>query len=223
MVKSGKHEYTVWPKEEEFFVSETEATENGIYIRLERDDVYSVGWYFENKSGGMTDADGTALEVGKNIAYVNLSYDPQSPVLTATLTADARIYVNGIEPDEPAVPAVYAPILKQYHVVHLAGELDIYITDSNGTKVYEGHNPEIFTDHSSPIQNRKGFLKSGGVTIYSLIVNRAGIDLNSLYPLLAGAMILGIGQIICFWAHGGFQNIEYRNLHNSSYLVIAKK
>ena len=70
--------------------------------------------------GGMTNADGTVLEVGKNIfldndvfytasnmerpvpvmltfsdkdgktiAHVNLSYDPESPVLTATLTADA--------------------------------------------------------------------------------------------------------------------------------------
>ena len=145
-VKSGEHEYTVWPQEDEFFVSDTEVTENGIYVRLERSDVYSVSWYFENKSGGMTNADGTALEVrkniyldndvfytaanlerpipvmltfsdkdGKTIAHVNLSYDPQSPVLTATLTADARIYVNGIEPDEPAVPAVYEPILKQYH------------------------------------------------------------------------------------------------------------
>lgn len=29
------------------------------------------------------------------------------------------------------------------YVVYLDGELDIYITDSNGTVVYEGHNPEI--------------------------------------------------------------------------------
>ena len=29
------------------------------------------------------------------------------------------------------------------YVVHLDGELDIYITDSKGTSVYEGHNPEI--------------------------------------------------------------------------------
>ena len=145
VVKSGDHEYTVWPQEDEFFVSETEATENGIYVHLERSDVYSVSWYFENKSGGMTNADGTALEVGKNIylnndvfytasnlerpvpvmltfsdkkgetiAHVNLSYDSVSPVLTATLTADARIYVNGIDVDEPAVPAVYEPILQQY-------------------------------------------------------------------------------------------------------------
>ena len=145
VVRSGEHEYTVWPQEAEFFVNEAEATENGIYVRLERSDVYSVGWYFENKSGGMTNADGTALEVGKNIfldndvfytasnlersvpvmltfsdkdgktiAHVNLSYDPESPVLTATLTADARIYVNGIEPEKLAVPVVYEPILKQY-------------------------------------------------------------------------------------------------------------
>ena len=29
------------------------------------------------------------------------------------------------------------------YVVHLDGELDIYITDSSGTAVYEGHDPEI--------------------------------------------------------------------------------
>ena len=121
VVKSGEYEYAVWPQEYEFFVSEAEATENGIYVRLECGDVYSVGWYFENKSGGMTNADGTALEVGNNIyldndvfytasnlghpipvmltfsdkdgktiAHVNLSYDPQAPVLTVTLTADAK-------------------------------------------------------------------------------------------------------------------------------------
>jgi len=131
VVKSGEHEYTVWSKEDEFFVSEAEATKNGIYVRLERSDVYFVSWYFENESGGMTNADGTALAVGKNIyldndifyaamnlecpvpvmltfsdkkgetiAHVNLSYDSESPVLTATLTADARIYVNGIEMED---------------------------------------------------------------------------------------------------------------------------
>ena len=145
VVKSGEHEYTVWPQEAEFFVNEAEATENGIYVCLERDEVYSVSWYFENKSGGMTNADGTALEVSKNIfldnevfytasnlerpvpvmlvfsdkdgetiAHVNMNYNPESPVLTATLTADARIYVNGIEPEKLAVPVVYEPILKQY-------------------------------------------------------------------------------------------------------------
>ena len=58
VVKSGEHEYTVWLKEEELFVDDAEATENGIYIRLERSDVYSVSWYFENKGGGITNADG---------------------------------------------------------------------------------------------------------------------------------------------------------------------
>ena len=51
---------------------------------------------------------------GETIAHVNINYNPESPVLTATLTADARIYVNGIEPEKLAVPVVYEPILKQY-------------------------------------------------------------------------------------------------------------
>lgn len=41
-----------------------------------------------------------------------------------------------------------------------------------------------------------GIIKIGGVTIYGLIVNREGIDLNSLYPLMTGAMIICIGQAI---------------------------
>lgn len=34
VVKSDEHEYAVWPQEDEFLVTETEATENGIYVRL---------------------------------------------------------------------------------------------------------------------------------------------------------------------------------------------
>lgn len=41
-----------------------------------------------------------------------------------------------------------------------------------------------------------GIFKIGGVTIYGLIVNRAGIDLNSLYSLMTGAMIVCIGQAV---------------------------
>lgn len=41
-----------------------------------------------------------------------------------------------------------------------------------------------------------GILKIGCVTIYGLIVNRAGIDLNSLYSLMSGAMIVCIGPAV---------------------------
>ena len=41
-----------------------------------------------------------------------------------------------------------------------------------------------------------GVLKIGGVTIYNLIVDRAGIELDSLYPLMTGAMIVCIGEAI---------------------------
>lgn len=41
-----------------------------------------------------------------------------------------------------------------------------------------------------------GILKIGGITIYGLIVNRAGIDLDSLYPLMSGGLIVCIGQAI---------------------------
>ena len=48
---------------------------------------------------------------------------------------------------------------------------------------------------SLPFANQ-GIFKIGGVSIYGLIVNRAGIDLTGLYPAMTGAMILCIGQMV---------------------------
>lgn len=41
-----------------------------------------------------------------------------------------------------------------------------------------------------------GIIKIGGVSIHGLIVNRAGIELNALYPLMIGAMIVCIGHAV---------------------------
>lgn len=46
-----------------------------------------------------------------------------------------------------------------------------------------------------PFADTQG-LKIGGVTIHGLIENRADIDLNSLYPLMSGALIVCIGQAV---------------------------
>lgn len=45
-----------------------------------------------------------------------------------------------------------------------------------------------------------GVIKLGGVSIHSLIVNRAGIELNSLYPLMIGALIACAGQGVTAWS-----------------------
>lgn len=148
VIKTGKNEYLIWPEEDVPLMPDTLSAESGIYVRLERSDVYSVNWHFENKSGGMANADGTALESGTSIylgndfffasanlerpvpvmlifsdkdgapiAHTNTSYDAQSPVLVVTLTADARILVNGVETEPPAVPTVYENLLAQYRTV----------------------------------------------------------------------------------------------------------
>ena len=145
VIKTSKNEYLIWPEEDEPLMPDTLSAESGIYVRLERDDVYSVDWYFENQSGGVANADGTALKARKNIyldndiffaaanlerpvpvmltfsdkdgtpiARTNTSFDSQSPVLVVTLTADARILVNGAQAEEPAVPTVYEQILNRY-------------------------------------------------------------------------------------------------------------
>ena len=39
-------------------------------------------------------------------------------------------------------------------------------------------------------------LKIGGVTIHGLIINRAGIELENLYPLLSGTLIVCVGEAV---------------------------
>lgn len=46
-----------------------------------------------------------------------------------------------------------------------------------------------------PFSDRE-LLKIGGVTIHSFIVNKVGIDLGYLYPLLSGALIVCIGEAV---------------------------
>ena len=71
IIKTNYGEYSIWPKREkrvdasdalEFESYEMGAYEGGIYIKLKREDVYSIGWSYENESGGMQNADNTPLE-----------------------------------------------------------------------------------------------------------------------------------------------------------------
>lgn len=71
VIKTSEQEYLIWPEEDEPLMPDTLSAESGIYVRLERDDVYSVDWYFENQSGGVANADGTALKARKNIYLDN--------------------------------------------------------------------------------------------------------------------------------------------------------
>ena len=71
VIKTSEQEYLIWPEEDEPLMPDTLSAESGIYVRLERDDVYFVDWYFENQSGGMANADGTALKARKNIYLDN--------------------------------------------------------------------------------------------------------------------------------------------------------
>ena len=78
IIKTKNYEYPVWP---EFGSTvdlptdpETGAFEDGLYVLLERSDVYSVNWHFESRSGGITNADHSAMNTGE---YLYLDNDIQ--------------------------------------------------------------------------------------------------------------------------------------------------
>ena len=75
IIKTNNYEYPVWP---EFGSTvdlptdpETGAFEDGLYVMLERSDVYSVNWHFESRSGGITSADHSAMNTGEHLYLDN--------------------------------------------------------------------------------------------------------------------------------------------------------
>lgn len=75
-MKTKNNEYPIWPEagitQTVPSVTEAGAYESGIYVMLERSDVYFIRWCFENKSGGMSNADNSALRSG---TYLHLDND----------------------------------------------------------------------------------------------------------------------------------------------------
>lgn len=78
IIKTKNDEYPVWP---EFGSTvdlptdpETGDFEDGLYVMLERSDVYSVNWHFESRSGGITNADHSAMNTSE---YLYLDNDIQ--------------------------------------------------------------------------------------------------------------------------------------------------
>lgn len=71
IIQTRNNAYPIWPETQSIQVppSENESDDyaSGIYVMLDRSDVYSLGWHFENKSGGMTNADNSPLCSGERL------------------------------------------------------------------------------------------------------------------------------------------------------------
>ena len=78
IIKTKTYEYPVWPELGSTVDlptdPETGAFEDGLYVMLERSDVYSVNWHFESRSGGITNADHSAMNTSE---YLYLDNDIQ--------------------------------------------------------------------------------------------------------------------------------------------------
>lgn len=117
IVKTKSDEYPIWPEQEEVsdpnpskVVDEWTAGENGIYVKLERQDVYAIEWYFEHTSGGVSNADGSALEAGdlifleNNIFQTAAGLERQVPFMLTLKNAEGKTLVQKnliYEPDAP--------------------------------------------------------------------------------------------------------------------------
>lgn len=128
VVKSSDFEYSAWPQKDDCNLGNTVVTENGIYIQLERNDVYSVGWDFENISGGVANGDGEALGVGEKIYLDNDIFSTAAnlerpvPVMLTFSGKDGKIIAYANLSYDPVMPVL---------TVTLASNGEILVNESN--------------------------------------------------------------------------------------------
>ena len=98
ILKTSRNESALWEREMGFL---PQSERYGVYVKLERNDVYSLSMSYENFGGGMHNADFTAIESGEYIFMDNdimiASKEAGAPVpfsITAK-DADGRVLASG--------------------------------------------------------------------------------------------------------------------------------
>ena len=91
ILKTGMNETSVW-NAQAGLISQSE--QYGVYVKLERDDVYSVSMSYDGFSGGVSHADSTAMDSGEYCFMDNdimmTSKDMDAPVPFAMTVKDAE-------------------------------------------------------------------------------------------------------------------------------------
>lgn len=116
IIKTKNYEYPVWPEmgstEDLPTEPETEAREAGVYVLLERSDVYSINWYYESKSGGMTNADDSALISGvglyldNNIQWTAANLECPVPLMLVFSDSAGTVIAQANMVYDPEIPVL---------------------------------------------------------------------------------------------------------------------
>ena len=90
VLKTRRNETTIWNAQSGAL---SQSEQYGVYVKLERNDVYSVSMSYDGSSGGMSCADGSALESGEYIFMDNdimiVSKEADAPVPFTITVKDA--------------------------------------------------------------------------------------------------------------------------------------
>ena len=116
IIRTKDHEYPVWPEsggtEDLSAGPERGAFEDGLYVLLERSDVYSVNWHFESRSGGITNADhsvmntGTYLYLDNDIRWAAGNLERPVPFMLAFLDGEGNTIAQAnmvYDPENPVL------------------------------------------------------------------------------------------------------------------------
>lgn len=133
VLRSANGERILWTQEQEQPqpTERQDSDQRGIFITLDRRDVYAVGWYFENVSGGMSNADGTPLDCGTAL-FLDSGIDASArnlerpvPVMIDVRGTNGETIAQGNYVYDPRVPLLSLTLTAEGKLLPEGGEKPI--------------------------------------------------------------------------------------------------
>ena len=120
IVKTRTNETPVW-NDQQGFIHQTE--QNGVYVKLERNDVYSLSMSGEEFGGGMNNADYTAIESGtyifmdNDIMTASMKTGAPAPFTITAKDANGHIVATGEFLFDAAAEKMYLTVTEDGRIV----------------------------------------------------------------------------------------------------------
>lgn len=120
IMKMGANEFPIWNDKIGFLTQENQL---GIFVKLETNDIYSIGITYEGSSGGMSNADGTAIESGKfvymdnDIVYAVKDAEKPVPFTLTVKNEDGSVFASGDFVFEVNVEKMYLTVTSDGRII----------------------------------------------------------------------------------------------------------
>ena len=125
ILKTSMNETSVWNAQSGFL---SQSEQYGVYVKLERSDVYSVSMSYDGFSGGVSHADRTAMDSGEycfldnDIMMASKDADAPVPFTVTVKDADGTVVASGDFSFDASMEKLYLTVTADGRIIEDTNE-----------------------------------------------------------------------------------------------------